>query len=282
MQFRDIYFEDTDPGGDGYPVLFIPGWHSPRKFFDGIVDVLSMNGFRCITVWFKEKDDGGISGSLSSIRASRINDLVANRLQVPAAGIVAFSGHGGAIAHKLLTTLPRSWQLGFLSLLAPTPCFIDSQPRQVFWNYLPANVKASLMDARQEDLWDLVQKSAKHVKKAVEITGSHSLDEVMREMQHMLGEMIGVRELMMSDSGVSYGAPVQIICGELDDVVPVVLSYKLTLILGDPDFRVLPLAGHYFPADLAEETAACIMSFIDRDVAGSRNSRDVMQATTIQ
>ena len=78
----------------------------------------------------------------------------------------------------------------------------------------------------------------------------------------MIQEIKLMRDAYWYRRKLNLNVPIQIICGELDEVVPFELSHQVSLIFNNANFRVIPFAGHYFPYDFPNDTANCIREFV--------------------
>jgi pimeloyl-ACP methyl ester carboxylesterase len=199
--------------------------------------------------------------STSKQHAADMVDLL-GYLNVSKFGVLAFSMFGGSIARRL--ALVSHDMLKFLILLSPGPCFIDSTPRHVFWNMLPGDIKADILELEDGFLQSLIEKVARFLQESLKslspTNGSKSF--ILEDLHNMVKEFTYVKKFDPGKSEYLTDVPVQIICGELDEFIPPVLSYKVSKIFKEILFQVIPFAGHYFPLDFPEETARLVKEFV--------------------
>ena len=98
--------------------------------------------------------------------------------------------------------------------------------------------------------------------KSLESNGSLSI--IIDDLKTMIEEIAYVKNFDPDSDEFVTDIPVQIICGELDEFIPPVLSYKVSRVFKEIFFQVIPFAGHYFPLDFPEETAGIINDFLEK------------------
>ncbi len=251
----------------GMPVLFIHGWRSSPAMYHDLVACLDDADIRCILPHFtSEAPFNHGSTARSSPRA--VIDLI-DELHIDRFGIVAFGMFGGSIARRLVQELGYQ-RFIFISLLSPGPCIIDTPAREAFWNMLPSETRARILDLPADLLYAMVQKAVD----LFDMNGSASSRDGLRTDLHSMAEEILALSCTTAKKRVAYPVPVEVICGELDEVVPLELSFKTVRDFGEVHVSVIPLAGHHFVTDFYEETARCIQEFLTERVEGSAGEGD--------
>lgn len=212
----------------------------------------------------EEKDASPASlKSTSNQHAIDIQDLL-EHLDIDEFGLLAFSMFGGSIAHRLaMLALER---LKFLILLSPGPCLIDSTPRHVFWNMLPDDIKSDILELDGDFLNSIINKVAHFIQDGLKSRSSKNGSKafIVEDLKKMIEEVNFVKDFDPGSNKFITDIPVQIICGELDEFIPPVLSYKVSRIFKEIFFQVIPFGGHYFPLDFPGETARLIKEFLEK------------------
>jgi pimeloyl-ACP methyl ester carboxylesterase len=223
--------------------------------FHDLVACLGNSGINCILPHFtSEAAPSHYPAARSSPRAAL--DLI-DELHIDRLGMVAFGMFGGSIARRLVRELGYH-RFTFISLLSPGPCLIDTPVRDAFWNMLPAETRATILDISADALDAMVQK-------AVDLFGVNgsatSRDGVLADLHSMAEEMLAISGAA-ARKHEECPVPVEVICGELDEVIPLELSFKTVRDFGEVHVSVIPLAGHDFVTDFYEETARCMQEFL--------------------
>ncbi|MEX2680241.1 MAG: alpha/beta fold hydrolase [Candidatus Sigynarchaeota archaeon] len=253
----EVYKPRND--GTGMPVLFIHGWRSSPAMFHDLVACLDHGGIHCIlprlaTDALSDCDHA----SRPSVQTAL--DLI-DELRIERFGVVAFGMFGGSIVRHIIRELGY-WRLAFVLLLAPGPCCIDTPAREAFWNMLPAETRAKILDVPSGVLDSMVQKAVD----LFNVQGtSASREELYADLHSMAEELVALAR-SAKKKHEACRIPVGIICGELDEVVPLELSFKTVRDFGQVHVSVIPLAGHNFVTDFYEETARCMQEFLDKQV----------------
>lgn len=239
----------------GLPVMFIHGWRSSPTMFHDLVTCLDHGGLRCILPHFTSD---GAPGHYPDARASLHGLLgLIDELRVDRLGLVAFGMFGGSIARRLIQALGIR-RFAFVTLLSPGPCLVDTPARDAFWNMLPAETRARIIDLPADAIDVLVQK-------AVDLFGSNgqapTRDDVYTDLHSMAEEIIALSG-EVEKKHEACPVPVEVICGELDEIVPLELAFKTVRNFGEVHVSVIPLAGHHFVTDFYEETARCMQEFL--------------------
>ena len=252
--------------------LFINGWDSSPAFFHDLVRSIDALNLRCILVDFKfdTRDAGTTFVKMSPVaRAVTIKELL-DELAIDRLGIVAFGMFGGAIARQLVQKLGID-RFKFITMLAPGPCLIDNTLRDAFWNLLPLETRSGILDMKREDLHALAQKAVDLFHDG--FTPRLTRDEMLTDLLGMVDELHVISDIQASKQRHAFGIPVEMICGELDEVVPLELSFKTMRGFGEVQVNIIPMAGHFFPLDYPEETANCIRDFLVEKVDGISSAK---------
>jgi pimeloyl-ACP methyl ester carboxylesterase len=249
------------PRDAGMPVLFIHGWRSSPAMFHDLVACLDHSGINCILPHFTSE---AVSSHGSAARSPPLAALdLIDELRVDRLGIVAFGMFGGSIARSIIRKLGYQ-RLTFVSLLSPGPCLIDTPARDAFWNMLPTETRARILDLPADALDAMVQKA---VDLFAENGSATSRDKLQADLHSMAEEILAL-SVTAARKHEACTVPVEVICGELDEVVPLELSFKTVQNFGEVHVSVIPLAGHHFVTDFYEETARCMQEFLSERVDG--------------
>nr|MDO8087574.1 alpha/beta hydrolase [Candidatus Sigynarchaeum springense] len=254
---RTLSYEVYKPrdDGTGMPVMFIHGWRSSPAMFHDLVSCLDHGDIRCILPHLTR------DASLTRDHAARASpraalDLI-DELRIDHLGLVAFGMFGGSIVRYLVRELGYR-RFTFVSLLAPGPCSIDTPAREAFWNMLPAETRAKILDLPADVLDSMVQKAVD----LFNMQGTAAVREGLYADLHSLVEEISTLASAAKKKHEACHIPVEVICGEIDEVVPLELSFKTVRYFGEVHISVIPLAGHNFVTDFYEETARCMQEFL--------------------
>ncbi|MHA1370027.1 MAG: alpha/beta fold hydrolase [Promethearchaeota archaeon] len=249
-------------------MLLIHGYEGSLEFYRPLIENLSDMPCRFIPVTLDMNELYIESATNTSFTVgdyfSRELMALLNFLGIKKLGIIAFSSFGGYIAHSLFRRI-KSKNLLFYIIMAPAPFFIDSPIRQIFWNMVSNDIKISLFEKDHTFLESTVDKISKNIYSLLRNNPSFqwiSQDEINNSLMSMIQEIKLMRDAYWYRRKLNLNVPIQIICGELDEVVPFELSHQVSLIFNNANFRVIPFAGHYFPYDFPNDTANCIREFV--------------------
>ncbi|MBN2152683.1 MAG: alpha/beta hydrolase [Candidatus Lokiarchaeota archaeon] len=246
-------------GETGLPVMFIHGWRSSPAMFHDLVACLDHGSICCILPHLASDASRRHDSSSRTPHLAAL-DLI-DELHVDRLGIVAFGMFGGSIARHVIRELGYH-RFAFVSLLSPGPCIIDSPAREAFWNMLPVETRAKILDLSPGALDAMVQKAVD----LFDVRGSTASREGLYDDLHSMAEEILALGGAARKKHRTCIVPVEVICGELDEVIPLELSFKTVRDFGEVNVSVIPLAGHHFVAEFYEETAECMREFLDERV----------------
>ncbi|NMC08389.1 MAG: alpha/beta hydrolase [Candidatus Lokiarchaeota archaeon] len=278
---RSMSYEVYKPSldGQGMHVICIHDWQASPGTFHGLVTCLDGLGLRCIIPRFdcNHPPNNGPNnvpgnGTRSCSWHESLLDLL-EELHVDRFGIIAFGMFGGSIARHVMQALGMH-RYTFVSLLSPGPCLIDTPARDAFWNMLPAETRARILDLPR----DAIAAMASRAVDLFNLSGSaRSRDELSADLDRLVDELVALSDTAPPKHGTCT-VPVEVICGELDEVVPLELAFKTVRHFREVHVNVIPLAGHHFLEDFCEEAARCLQEFLVTRVA--RDTWDGIRSTS--
>ncbi len=254
---RRLEYEVYRPSDEstGIPVLFLHGWRASPAMFHDLVACMDHGGIRCILPHLASdaapsRDTDPPSPALAAL------DLI-DELHIDRLGIVAFGMFGGPIVRHIIHELGYQ-RFAFITLLSPGPCLIDTPARDAFWNMLPVETRARILDLPPDTLDAMVRKAVD----LFAVQGSAASREgLYADLHSMAGEIAALASGARKKHDAC-SVPIEVICGELDEVIPLELSFKTVRDFGEVHVSVIPLAGHDFVTDFYEETARCMQEFL--------------------
>ncbi|MHA1792514.1 MAG: alpha/beta fold hydrolase [Promethearchaeota archaeon] len=260
IDYEEIWSGDPEP----ITVLFIPGWQSSPKFYYSLVRQIDVP-LRAILIDITSEGSNNL-GTFQDVKliSQEIMNLI-RFLNADLDGIISFSMYGASVVKQLLSGM-NFGSLKFLTFLSLGPCLIDTLPRHVFWNILPRDIKINLVDLDAGELKKVFQKGYELIKS---VTGNRLImglddDKIKQDIKMMIQEIQLIRNMKKPLSCISRDIPIQVIAGELDEFIPIELTYKTVKLLKNTELEIIPFAGHFFPIDYPDLTAESINQFLEK------------------
>ncbi len=264
----NIYYQDFNPSGDRCVVL-LHGWGSSVTFFHQQIPMLEKAGFRVVAF------DAEGHGQSEKAKLMTIDDITANTRDniirdledlgkllhlPPRIGLIGHSLVGGGIAQLCAIRYPE--RVSWLGLLNTGTILIDNVVRNVFWNVLPKFIRMQYgtFVNSPEILTNIIEKMLPFIHLA--IAGELEKSAPPPPELDMLIQM-EIREMFSSPiPAEKIEIPTLIMGAELDDFAPIELSRELHLKIKKSELKIIPMAGHFAPAQHWEEVNQYLQDFI--------------------
>ncbi len=263
-----IYYQDYHPDGDRCVVL-LHGWGSSVSFFHQQIPMLENAGFRVVAF------DAEGHGRSEKAKQMTIDDITANTRDnmirdledlgksihlPPRIGLIGQSLVGGGIAQLFAIRYPE--RVSWLGLLNTGTILIDNVVRNVFWNALPKFIRLqyATLIKNPDTLTNILEKMLPFIHLAIAgelekfVAPPPELDVLIQlEIKEMFSSPIPAEKVCV---------PSIILGAELDDFAPVELAKELHEKINNSGLKIIPMAGHFAPAQHSEEVNQYLEEFI--------------------
>lgn len=246
--------------GDGDPMLLINGLGGCLETWQPLADRLPQHRFIAV-------DHPGMG--LSTVPRAPLPmgdcaDLYADLLDALGYSSVDLLGFsfGGAVAQEFAHRHPHRVRR---LVLAATAFGLGSQPADPFTLFLASNPMRYLSRAARRQSAPMIYRG--RVGREPEI-----LDTELRGINSHAASVKGVRFQVWAYSRWSSAAwlptlrmPTLVLAGAEDPMAPAVNAVTMAYLIRNAQLRILPGAGHLFPFDSADETAAILEAFMSAE-----------------
>jgi len=265
----ELFYEET---GEGYPVLFIPGFGGVGSFWKRQVAYFSRH-YRTVTF-----DHRGTGKSARSRIIYSIDQMEEDaRFVMDAAGIerAVIVGHstGGAIAQKLAACCPDRVAGAVLSCtwLRPGDYF-----RRVF------RFRRSLLAKGEQSLYHQAGIFFLYPPSYLEGRGDLFDGERVIDAEITLARIEAVLQADLSAYSGSIRVPTLVVAARDDSLVPNYMSIELARCISDAKYVELDLGGHFLPETASEQYNQLIEDFlknvVNLGISGTPTVSQVRQA----
>lgn len=261
-----VAFRDT--GGNGPPIVFVPGLAGSAADFARVLSAVAREGFRALAA-----DPPGTGGSAApkggdySIRAQSLRLLAAIRAKGLERPLLVGSSLGGAQGILLALAAPGALRGLVLLDALVYPKRLPFYFPLVSWPFLPAAV-VRLLPARRVARWVLA--TATHPDFAADEALVAELAAAHRTARCRLAILETVRALRAQAArdpqAVSRGLaelslPVRVVWGESDPAIPLSHGERLAAEIPGATLRVIERCGHLPQIEAPERLAAEVVEF---------------------
>ncbi|MFX1525392.1 MAG: alpha/beta fold hydrolase [Promethearchaeota archaeon] len=261
----NLYYENINPDSKNCTIILLHGFASSASFFKSQIKILKEK-YRILAfdaLGHGRSDHPKELNLSKNLRYDIIRDLedLLKYLDINEQyGIIGHSLVGGMIGQ--LYTMKHPDKIKFLILMNSGYIIIDNVIRNIFYNLLPYDIRMNFLEIVSNSIEHILDKTIPFIITAL----SDSLegikltkDELFMKIEEQIFNMIN--EINEFDPS-HIRCPTLIIGGRLDNFAPEQMSEELHKKIPNSDLEIVDMAGHFMPAQRADEINKKILDFI--------------------